>query len=106
MLGVRLVTEDDVPSPLLEQTMQSPMDILAVRADVNAPNFPGKKINERRNDQDLRLLNVGFQVIDPVERTENVGQGNAAHELDLGHEVMTRHEVLGESGRIVDQQIA
>src|SRR5712691_8544412 len=74
MRGVRLVAEDEFPALLLEQSVQRAMHIPAMRADVNAPDLSLEQVDERRNDQDLRLLDVGLQIVDAVERTENIAQ--------------------------------
>src|SRR5579859_5222077 len=104
-MSIRLVAEDNVPATRLEQAMQGRVDIATVRTDMDATHLPSEKINEGREDQNLGLLDVGFEIIHVVEWTEQIPEGNAADELDLGFVVVIWHQILHDAGRVVQQQV-
>src|SRR5436189_3954230 len=59
--GFRGKAEHDLPPLAGKQIVQGPMHVWTVRAQVNPANLPFQKIDVRRKDDDLRLLNIGLE---------------------------------------------
>src|SRR6516165_9952535 len=106
MRGVRLETEHDVPSVIDEQLVQAAMYVHPMRADMDAAHFLSQKVDARRKDQDFGLLDVGFQVVDPIERSDHVFEGHTTEQFDLRHRVTARQQVLLETRGVVQDQVA
>jgi len=66
--GVRLIAEHDLPAVRPEQLVQRAVHVLAVRADMDAADLALEQVEERREDDDLRLLDVGVEVVDELQQ--------------------------------------
>ena len=67
--------------------------------------FLRRRLRKRGEDHDLRLLDVGFEIVDKLERRQNLLQRNRAYESDLAFEVVAWNEVLTNAGGLVQNEI-
>jgi hypothetical protein len=100
------IAEDDLPAVLLENLKQTLMHIVPVGSDMDKANFSAQHVQGRWKDDDLRPLNINFEIVDEVEGRQELLQCDGTHESQLGHVVMAGDEIAHHTRSVLEQDAA
>ena len=89
MPGIWRVIEHDLETVLYELGQELFMSFGSVGSKVDTLDACLNQIHSRREDNNFRLLDIGLEQIDMIERTQYVSQRDGTHELDIEVELGT-----------------
>src|SRR5262249_895502 len=98
---VGLVAEHNRPAPVSKLIMQRLLHFNPMGPNMDAAYLPPQQIYVRGEHHNLTLLDVGFEIINHLERRQYLLQRDRAQELNLGHKICAWNEVLCHAGGIV-----